>query len=57
MMNNEELIIKIKELEENQVKLLENIPIIIKNVLDKEYPHIKNEQMLKKIFKGKNILF
>ena len=56
-MNNEELIVKIKELEENQLKLLENLPIIIKNILDKEYPHIKNEQRLKKLFKNKDIKF
>ena len=32
-MNNEELIAKVKELEENQMKLLESLPTIIKNII------------------------
>jgi len=32
-MNNEELVDKVKELEENQMKLLESLPQIIKNIL------------------------
>ena len=34
-MNNEELVDKVKELEENQMKLLESLPQIIKNILIK----------------------
>jgi hypothetical protein len=32
-MNNEELVDKVKELEENQMKLLESLPQIVKNIL------------------------
>tara|TARA_R110000824_G_scaffold27705_1_gene93835 strand:- start:559 stop:708 length:150 start_codon:yes stop_codon:yes gene_type:complete len=39
-MSEEELIAKVKELEENQMKLLESLPLIIKNVIIK---HIQKE--------------
>ena len=46
-MSNEELIAKVKELEENQMKLLESLPTIIKNVIIKQIQEENNFKEIK----------
>jgi len=46
-MNNEELIAKVKELEKNQMKLLESLPTIIKNVVIKQIQEENNFKEIK----------
>jgi len=49
-MTKKELISKVKKLEENQMKLLENLPIIIKNIIiteiskENEFKELKNNE-------------
>ena len=43
-MSNEELIVKVKELEENQIELLESLPQIIKNFIHYDKIEVENNK-------------